>query len=117
MPLRRLLNKFRIFANRDVERAFNELRRRLQDKGYNVDHPPDKEAECEGKKICVIIADLSSDNKKLGAKELMEKVKDIRTINIEIAKTFGLNPTGEGPRTSEDSLIVVYCGFRHFHFF
>ena len=117
MPLKRLFKKFRIFANRDVELAFKELRRQLQAKGYNVDHPPDKEAECEGKKICVIIADLTKDGQKLGAKELMEKVKNIRAINTEIAKTFGLNPTGEGPRTSEDSLIVVYCGFRHFHFF
>lgn len=99
----------RSFRNRDLDIAFEELRRRLSAKGYENDYLTDNETEVEsedGMNVRVILA----------KEEPMIQMKEIRNINLQVAKQFGLNPTGVGPVPGNDDRIFAYCGFRPLFF-
>ena len=108
---------FKTITDSDVEEACIELKRRLREKGYNPDYPPDHGNEYQsGKRVWIVLADPVNDQKEKTQEELTRCVAEIKSINMEVAKQFGLNPTGVGPLTGENALIFAYCGFKTFYF-
>ena len=103
-----------LFKN-DVDYALDQLRQKLKEKGYNIDYPPD-DGDPEfrmGMRIWIVLADPVNGDNKSNA-ELMQRVREIKDVNLEVAKQFGLIPTGLGPVVGENALVFAYCGFRTF---
>lgn len=113
-----LLTKLKSFRNKDLDQAFDELKRRLKEKGYNTNYSPmDGASEyLPGMDVWVVLADPTNESG-LPIEKLIEKVKEIKAINLEVAKQFGLNPVGVGPVIGHSDLIFTYCGFKTLGFF
>ena len=108
---------FRTITDSDVEDACNELKRRLKEKGYNPDYPPDHGGEYQsGMRVWVVLSDPANESKEKTVEDLRNQIAEIKAINIEIAKQFGLNPTGKGPVQGERGIFFAFCGFHTFHF-
>lgn len=113
-----LLTKLKSLRNKDLDQAFAELKRRLKEKGYNIDYSP-MEGTSEylpGMDVWVVLADPVNETE-APIQELIEKVKEIKAVNLEVAKQFGLNPVGVGPVIGHNDRIFAYCGFKILGFF
>ena len=103
----------KILSSDEVDSALTELRRRLNEKGYDTDYPPyGSELVRKGLKVWVIIADPCNDERAGTVKtqeELMKITAEIREINHQVAAQFGIVPSDIGPVFGENALVFVYC--------